>query len=106
MCLQASALPHCSRRGSPAPKTATGYFVIDENDQGISAMYTGPSASPNVGSGVYRDVGAASRYHLVGGRNECPHRVLVWRPRLEDQLEEGKVVLKCARNEGAVSCVV
>lgn len=46
----------------PAKNKATGYFEINENDEGISAMYTEPYWSNSVGVRVYRDVGALPGY--------------------------------------------
>lgn len=39
------------------PGYSTGYFVQNENDEGISAVYTEPYWSNDVGVRVYRDVG-------------------------------------------------
>ena len=42
---------------SPAKNKHPGYFEINENDQGISAMYTEPFWSNSVGVRIYRDAG-------------------------------------------------
>jgi nicastrin len=41
----------------PAENMPTGFFVANGNDEGISAMYTEPFWSNNVGVRVYRDAG-------------------------------------------------
>lgn len=41
-----------------APNQASGYFQINENDEGISAMYAEPFWSSSVGVAVYRDAGS------------------------------------------------
>jgi nicastrin len=46
----------------------TGYFVVSDNDQGVSAMYAEPYWSPSVGVRVYRDVGSLPGFFtLVAG---------------------------------------
>jgi nicastrin len=51
-----------------AKNKPTGYFEIDEDDQGISAMYTEPYWSNSVGVRVYRDVGMLPGFFtLVAG---------------------------------------
>ena len=41
----------------PAENKPAGYFVLNGNDEGISAMYTEPNWSNDVGVRVYRDAG-------------------------------------------------
>jgi nicastrin len=41
----------------PAENKPAGYFVVDEDDAGVSAMYTEPFWSNSVGVRVYRDAG-------------------------------------------------
>jgi nicastrin len=53
---------------SPVSNLPTGYFEIDENDAGVSALYTEPFWSPNIGIRVYRDVGSLPGFFtLVAG---------------------------------------
>lgn len=52
----------------PAPGNTTGHFLVSENDEGLSAMYTEPYWSSSVGVRVYRDGGSkAGRWALGFG---------------------------------------
>jgi len=49
-----------------APNNLTGYFIVSENDKGISAMYTEPNWSNNVGVRVYRNAGHGAGFAVLG----------------------------------------
>lgn len=52
----------------PAENKPTGYFVVDENDAGISPIYTEPFWSPSVGVRVFRNAGSLPGFFtLVSG---------------------------------------
>ena len=50
----------------PAPNNFTGRFLFDENDQGVSPIYTEPYWSSSVGVRVYRDAGGSSGNWALG----------------------------------------
>lgn len=49
-----------------APNNQTGYFLISEDDEEISAMYTEPTWSNSVGVRVYRNAGHGAGYAVLG----------------------------------------
>lgn len=49
-----------------APNNLTGYFQVSENDEGISAMYTEPNWSNDVGVRVYRNAGRGAGFAVLG----------------------------------------
>ena len=50
----------------PAPNNFTGRFLFDEDDQGMSPVFTEPYWSPSVGVRVYRDAGGSSGNWALG----------------------------------------
>jgi nicastrin len=48
------------------PNNQTGLFVVSDDDEGISAMYTEPNWSNSVGVHVYRDAGQGAGYAVLG----------------------------------------
>ena len=50
----------------PAPNNFTGKFLFDENDQGVSPVFTEPYWSSSVGVRVYRDAGGSSGNWALG----------------------------------------
>lgn len=52
----------------PAPNNYTGYFIVRDDDEGISAMYTEPNWLSTVGVTVYREAGPeAGTYAIIAG---------------------------------------
>lgn len=51
----------------PAENKAPGYFIVNENDEGQSAMYTEPYWSNSVGVRVYRDAGWLPGFLTLAG---------------------------------------
>ena len=49
-----------------APNNLTGYFLVSENDEGISAIYTEPNWSNDVGVRVYRNAGRGAGFAVLG----------------------------------------
>ena len=49
-----------------APNNLTGYFLVSDNDEGISAMYTEPNWSNDVGVRVYRYAGRGAGFAVLG----------------------------------------
>lgn len=50
----------------PSPNNATGVFVVSDDDEGVSPMYTEPYWSNEIGKEVYRQAGASSGYWTLG----------------------------------------
>jgi nicastrin len=49
-----------------APNNQTGYFIVSDSDEGISAMYSEPNWSNDVGVRVYRNAGRGAGFAVLG----------------------------------------
>jgi nicastrin len=49
-----------------SPNNQTGFFIVSDDDEGISAMYTEPNWSNSVGVRVYRNAGQGAGYAVLG----------------------------------------